>query len=148
MPLGESPAVGADDERDVGERAAEQAERPVQQQLPRRRGDEVVAANDVGDAVGRVIDDDGELVGRRAVRLPDDEVAADLVAGQADRPRKRSSKAGTSVTRKRQANGRSASACRVGDVTGGNRCRDSDLVASACGALAACSTSERVQVQG
>ena len=81
----ESSAVGADDERDMGEVRGRVAERLVQQQLARRRGDQVVASDDFRHALGRVVHDDGELIRRSghlagsARRLPDDEVPADLV---------------------------------------------------------------------
>ncbi len=53
-------------------RAAEQA---LQQDLPRRRGEQIRAAHHVGDALLEVIHHDGELVGEQAVGAPHDEIA-------------------------------------------------------------------------
>ena len=67
--------VGAEDEREVRVRGRRQAERPLERDLPRRRRQEVASADDLRDALRRVVDDDGELVGERAVGAPHDEVA-------------------------------------------------------------------------
>ena len=72
MALGELGPVGAEDERHVAEARRRQAEGLVEEDLLGRVGDVVVAAEDVGDAEEGVVDDAGEVVGRRAVRLDDD----------------------------------------------------------------------------
>jgi hypothetical protein len=51
---------------------------PIKQNLPRRRGDQIVAANDLRDPHGRIIDGDGELIRRRVVVLPNHEIADGL----------------------------------------------------------------------
>ena len=48
-----------------------QPEPLVEQQVLGRGGDPLLAAHDVGDAHLVVVDDDGEVVGREAVRLED-----------------------------------------------------------------------------
>ena len=71
-----SEAVGgnpSDDGRD-------QPQPAVEQRLPRRRRQQVVAAHHVGDALAGVVHDDGELVGGDAAPGPDDEVP-DLAVG-------------------------------------------------------------------
>ena len=52
----------------------------LQQDLTCRRSDQVRPADDIGDPLQRVVDDDGELIGVKPVGALDDEVA-DL-AGQ------------------------------------------------------------------
>src|SRR5262249_28741344 len=76
--LRESPAIGPDDQRHVREARRLQAEGPIQQQLPGGGGNQVVAANDFGHALCRVIDDHGKPIGGRSGGFPDDEIAADL----------------------------------------------------------------------
>ena len=49
--------------------------------LARRRRQEVVTADDLIDALRRVVDDDGEVVGGHAVVAPEDEVV-DSPAGR------------------------------------------------------------------
>ena len=49
-------------------------ERLVELNLPRRVGQMVVAANDVGDRHVDVVDDDAKIVGRRAVGAGDDQI--------------------------------------------------------------------------
>ncbi len=83
--LRQPPAIGPDDQGDMGEGRRGQAERTVQKQLPWCRRNEIIAAKDEIDAVIRVIDDYGELVRRRVLRFPNDEVAADVVAGEGNR---------------------------------------------------------------
>ena len=51
------------------------AEQALQQDLPRRGGEQVRAAHHVGDALLEVIHDDGELVGEEAVGAPHDKIA-------------------------------------------------------------------------
>ena len=55
------------------------AERLEDLRLPRRVGEVVVAADDMGDAHVMVVDHDGEIVGRRAVAAQDHEVVEILV---------------------------------------------------------------------
>ncbi len=59
------------------------AERLVDLHLPRGVGQVVVAADDVGDAHVVVVDDDGEHVGRVAVRAQQHEVV-ELLVGEDD----------------------------------------------------------------
>src|SRR5947209_3775687 len=80
--FGQPPAIRADDKGNVGEDRGRQSERAVKQQLPGRRGNKIVAANNRGNARVGVIDDDGELISRSFLRFPDDEVAADVLAGE------------------------------------------------------------------
>ena len=70
--LGELGPVGPQDERHVAEPRRLQAEGFVEDDLFRRVADVVVAPEDVGDAEVGVVDDAGEVVGRRAVRLDHD----------------------------------------------------------------------------
>ena len=58
-----------------------QAQRFVERQIIWHAGDELLAANDVGDIHLGVVDDVGKIVGRVAVRLDEDEVVNDLRAG-------------------------------------------------------------------
>ena len=66
-----------------------QAERPLQQDLARRRAEEVRAPNDLGDALPGVVHDHGQVISEEAVPAPDDEVAglpaAVLAAGTLER---------------------------------------------------------------
>ena len=64
-------AVGIEHQRQVrvARRAAVRAA-ALQQDLARRRVEQVGAAHDVGDALRRIVDDDGELVGPPAVGAP------------------------------------------------------------------------------
>ena len=54
------------------------SERPEQEDVLGRVGEVVLTADDVADLHGRVVDDDGEVVQRRAVRPDDDEIAAEV----------------------------------------------------------------------
>ena len=65
-----------------------QPEGAVEQNLPRRGRHQIVAANDLGDPLGGIIDDDRELIRWRSRRFPDDEVAADVVQVQRGRAAK------------------------------------------------------------
>ncbi len=58
-----------------------QAEQPSDDDLPRRRVQQVVAADDLADALRRVVDDDGEVVGGRPVPPPEHEVVDDARDG-------------------------------------------------------------------
>src|SRR5262245_58420880 len=51
---------------------------PIEKDLPRRRGDEIVAANHLRYTLLCIIRNDRKLIGRRSRRLPDHEVAAVL----------------------------------------------------------------------
>ena len=75
MALAELAAVGAQHHGVVCEARRAAAQRREQQQLPRRVGEMVVAADDVRDAHVAVVDDRGEVVAGHAVRAHDDEVA-------------------------------------------------------------------------
>ena len=66
--LGQATAVGGHGQRDVAESRLGPAERPVEEDLSRRAGHEVGAADDLVDAHRGVVDHDGELIGRADVR--------------------------------------------------------------------------------
>ena len=68
-------AVRPEDEGEVRVRRRREAERALERDLPGRGREEVRAPDDPGDALLRVVDDDGELVGERAVGPLHDEVA-------------------------------------------------------------------------
>lgn len=84
VPFGQAPAVGTDHQRHMGELGRREAEGLIQQQLPRRRGQQVVAANHASHAVVGVVDDDRELIGRRIVGLRHDKIAADFLTSECD----------------------------------------------------------------
>ena len=67
-------AVGAVDQRDVGEGRPGPAQRVVDQALARGVVQVVVAADDVGHAHVVVVDDHGQIVGRRAVGAQQDQI--------------------------------------------------------------------------
>ncbi len=73
--LGEAAAVLVGDQRDVPPLRVGQAERLLDEPLARGGGEQVVAADDLADALARVVDDDGELVGDGAGAARDGEVA-------------------------------------------------------------------------
>ena len=72
--LGEALTVGADHERDVQVPRLGQPEQALQLDLAGRRCQQVVAAHDDVDALGGVVDDDGEVVRRHAVVAPQHDV--------------------------------------------------------------------------
>ena len=72
-------SVGAVDQRHVRELGRVPAERAIDLGLAEGVGEMVVAADDVGDRHVVIVDDDGEVVGRRAVGAQDDEVVELLV---------------------------------------------------------------------
>ena len=53
------------------------AQKPCEVRLPGRRRQKVVTAHHLVDALGRVVDDDGEVVGGHTVAAADDEVVDD-----------------------------------------------------------------------
>ena len=67
--------VGSEHERQVRERRRLQTERLVEQDLPRGVRDVIFASNHVRDLHRGVINDDGEVVRRAAVRSQDDRIA-------------------------------------------------------------------------
>ncbi len=73
--LREPRPVLADHERHVREPRRRQRERPVEQELPGGRREQVVAAHHVGDPHGGVVHHHRELIGRDAVGPGDHEVA-------------------------------------------------------------------------
>ena len=77
MALGQPRPVGAEYEWHVGVARGRQPEQPCQQDLARRRVGQVGAADDLADALRRVVDDDRELIRRDAVGPADDEVVDD-----------------------------------------------------------------------
>ena len=52
-----------------------QAERLLQENLPRRAAEQIAAAHDIGDLLCGIVDDDGKLVGDEAIAALQDEVA-------------------------------------------------------------------------
>ena len=72
--LGHALAVLAEDHRQVGVDRTRRAERLEDVDLARGVVDVIVAADDVGDVHVHVVDDDREVVGRRAVGALDDEI--------------------------------------------------------------------------
>ncbi len=78
--LREALAAGREHERHVRERRRRRAERGIERELARRRRQQIVAAHDARDLHRRVVDDDGELVRRRAVGASKHEVVDALRA--------------------------------------------------------------------
>ncbi len=75
--LRQSLAVVAEQQRHVGvARDGRQPEQLVEPELARRRGEQIGSADDVRDALRRIVDDDCELVGDDAVAAPQHDVAA------------------------------------------------------------------------
>ena len=68
-------AGGVDGDRHVQVTRRRHAEHALQEDLARRRREQVGAAHDVGDPLRGVVDDDGELIGVEAVAAAHDEVA-------------------------------------------------------------------------
>ncbi len=68
----------------MGESGRGQGQRLVQEQLPRSRRHQVVAADHIGDAHGGIIDNHGQLIGGSARRLPDHEIPAQGMRLQRD----------------------------------------------------------------
>ena len=56
-----------------------EAECVLQEDLSRRGGEKIGAANDVGDPLRGIVDNDGELIREEAIASPDDEIADVLV---------------------------------------------------------------------
>ncbi len=67
VPLAELGAVLAEDKRHVPETGRDDPEGLVEEDLLRGIGDVVVPAQDMGDAQLGIVDDAGEVIGRRAV---------------------------------------------------------------------------------
>ena len=82
--LGCDPKSIRHGQRDMNELGRRQPQGGKEQKLTRCGGNEVVTANDAGDTVVGVIDDDGELIGGCAVRFPGDEVPPDLFPAERD----------------------------------------------------------------
>ena len=61
------------------------AERLIDLHLPRRVGEMIVAANDMGDAHVVIVDDDGEHIGRRAVGAQQNKIV-EILVGPGDPP--------------------------------------------------------------
>ncbi|MNQ93829.1 hypothetical protein D3C85_1093110 [compost metagenome] len=72
--LGQLGAVGAMDQRDVGEGRPGPAERVIDQALAGGVVQVVVAANDVGHAHVVIVHHHGQIVGGGAVRAQDDQI--------------------------------------------------------------------------
>ena len=80
VPLREFGAVGTVDQRHMGVDRRVPPERLEDLRLPRRVGEMVVAANDVGDVHVVVVDDDRKIVGRGSVAAQDHEIVEFLIA--------------------------------------------------------------------
>ena len=84
MALGElrdrAVLILAHDWRQVDEGRRLPAEELIEQDMLRRRGDELGAADDMGDAHQMVVDDVGKIVGRHAVPLDEDLILERVVA--------------------------------------------------------------------
>ena len=76
--LGQTPSVRSQHERQMPPSRGREAERPVDQRLPRCRRQQVVAPHDGGDVLAGVVHRHRELVGRLVALGPEHEVA-DLV---------------------------------------------------------------------
>ncbi len=73
MALGQSGTIGGEHERYMGVARDRQTEQPVQFDLPWCRGQQIVAADHFGDALGGIVDDHGEVVrGHPVVALQHD----------------------------------------------------------------------------
>jgi hypothetical protein len=72
--------VRPEHQREVRETRRAEAERAIDQHLPRRVGDVVLAPDHVGDLHQRVVHDDGEVVGGTAVGAHEDRIADDVGA--------------------------------------------------------------------
>ena len=77
--LGELLAVGPENHRQMRELGHTGLERVIDVDLARRIVDVVVAADHFGDVHVDIVDDDGEIVGRKAVRAHHDEIVEFLV---------------------------------------------------------------------
>lgn len=76
MALGEPSSIGTHHERDMTKARGGPLQRLVQEQLSGCGGQQIVATNDFGHATVRVVNNDGQLVGRCSSRFPDHEVTA------------------------------------------------------------------------
>jgi hypothetical protein len=70
----ESLSVVAIDKREMPPSRVRKPKKPGKQLLSRGTREEIVAADDVGDSMSRIIDDDRELIRRHAEFRPNDEV--------------------------------------------------------------------------
>ena len=77
MPFGQPLAVLPEHQRHVRVDGLRQPQQLLQRHLPRGRPQQIVAAHDVGHAIGRVVDHHRQLVGVEAVGAAHDHVAAD-----------------------------------------------------------------------
>ncbi len=78
--FGEAPAIGSDDEGEVAEGGEGEAEVAIEDDLCWRGWQDVIAANDVGDAHVGIVDDDGEGIGG-FIAACDNEVADGFCGG-------------------------------------------------------------------
>ncbi len=74
MAFGEAFAIFAVQQRQVPPSRIREVECASDELLPRGACEKVIAANDIGDLLPRIVDNDGELVGRDAEFRPHDEV--------------------------------------------------------------------------
>ena len=81
VPLGQATAPGAEHERDVGVGRHRQVQQLGEVDLARRRREQVVAADDLVDALRRVVDDDGQVVRGDPVVAAEDEVVDEGAGG-------------------------------------------------------------------
>ena len=131
MPLRQRRVIGPQHERQVGEARRRPPERLVNQHLPRRVRDVVLTADHLRDPHQRIVDDDGKVVGGRAIRAHEHRVADDL-GRTTTRPRTASSKATSrwSGTRKRTT-ADSPAATRAAACCGIDRAAASRVAAAA-----------------
>ncbi len=73
--LGEAAALGVEHQFTVEKGGRLEAEGFVKEKLAGGGTEEILAADNLGDAHGGVVHDDGKLVGGEGVMAPDDEIA-------------------------------------------------------------------------
>ena len=131
----------------VGRRQAEQG---LEQAVDMGRGEQVAAAHDMGHALRRIVDGDGEMIAGRRVLAGEDHVAEGLGL----RPAPRSSPSvQVERARPRQRPWPCRAARRAGVAplrvgAGHGRCPDRAAPSGPCGAAALAAMSARVQKQG
>jgi hypothetical protein len=84
VPLGQARTIRAEDEGNVPVCRCRQPEQPLQHDLPRRRGEQVVTADHLTDPLRRIVDHDGEVVRGDAVVATKNDVVGDATHLTAD----------------------------------------------------------------
>ena len=103
--FGERAVIGPEHQGQVGEARHRPPERLVEQDLPRRVRQMVLAPHHVADLHQRIVDDDGEVVGGEAVGAEDDRIADD-VGAEGDRTAHEIDKGHLAALRHAEADGR------------------------------------------